>query len=53
MAKGKSSSGGPRPGTPAGNNNSNMGNPTHPSHYQVRGQPVPSNLPSGPKSAGK
>lgn len=35
------------------NNRSNQGNPTSPVYYTGRGQPVPSNLPSGPKPAGK
>ena len=46
MAKGNQS-GGPRPGTPAGNNKSNQGNPTSPTYYSGRGQAVPPNLPSG------
>jgi hypothetical protein len=41
------------PGTAAGNNKSNQGNPTSPVYYQSRGLTVPSNLPSGPKPAGK
>ena len=49
----KGGGGKPAPGTPAGNNKSNQGNPTSPLDYQSRGQPVPSNLPSGPKPPGK
>lgn len=50
---GRGGGGKPAPGTPAGNNKSNQGNPTNPAYYTGRGQPVPSNLPSGPKPPGK